>query len=218
VPLFLPAQDRLSYTNPSPLSENPPYNDEFGWSPGRYDSDPYRLGGMPLRDDRPPAHQPPEHFYGKLDHEHAHRHKVEHQETTGIVETKQGFGYPSPVRGAHRFADDPRAKPPGEPRVTSLLSPHSYIFTRPYGQDTIKVGERSFNGHHFSMADHRRNYSDHLDGMAPTMRRRNTYRLNPAPWDAYLVDYPPPNDRFIRMETEPTTVPHGSPAGSYRLD
>jgi hypothetical protein len=38
------------------------------------------------------------------------------------------------------------------------------------------------------MADHRRNYE--ILGMAPARSRRNTYRMEPAPWDLDVVDMP----------------------------
>jgi hypothetical protein len=66
---------------------------------------------------------------------------------------------------------------------------------------------------HFSMADHRRTYD--VLGMAPVQSRRNTYRADPAPWDANVVDMPvdvsPVNARVRVVELPART------GGSYRL-
>jgi hypothetical protein len=55
-------------------------------------------------------------------------------------------------------------------------------YTRPFDQ-TIR---HRLTGDHFSMADHRRNYP--IFQMAPVNQRRNTFRLEPAQWDANIVD------------------------------
>ena len=73
------------------------------------------------------------------------RHRVEFLDADGIEATR-------PTAGA--AAPDPRWVPPPEPRITNRLSPHTFLFTRPFGQDT----DRYFTGEHFSMADHRRTY------------------------------------------------------------
>jgi len=39
------------------------------------------------------------------------------------------------------------------------------------------------------MADHRRNYE--IGGMQPATSRRNTFRIEPTPWDTDIVDMPP---------------------------
>lgn len=71
-------------------------------------------------------------------------------------------------------------------RPTSRMSPRSYTFLRPFGRQSA----RHLNGEHFSMADHRRDYPIH--GMAPNKKYgRNTFRLDPAPWDTDIVDLPP---------------------------
>jgi hypothetical protein len=83
-------------------------------------------------------------------------------------------------------------------------------YTRPFDQ----VVRRRFTGDHFSMADHRRDYP--IFQMTPVNQRRNTFRLEPAPWDTNLVDM---------VDTDPpatsgyqSTVAQNAPTNrSYRL-
>lgn len=103
---------------------------------------------------------------------------------------------------------------PEPDRMTMRKSPASWMMTRPYDQDSngSRVGARRLNGDHFSMADHRRNYE--IMGMEPVHRSRNTYRLDPVPWDEELVDGPtnsPGYSQPINYETTTTGT------RSYRL-
>lgn len=169
-----------------------PYNDEFGWGP-RLRTSPtevpsaQRLKTIPTYDVRPqPLVETPEIYWDKRDADDARRHSVEDQDANGWTERKGVFPTDK------RWADNARRYPPPEPRITSQLSPRTYSFTRPFDQHS----RRTFNGSHFSMADHRRNYE--ILGMAPVHQRRNTYRLEPVPWDVDIVDQAP--------RTDPTTV------------
>jgi hypothetical protein len=140
--------------------------------------DPMRELFMPTRDYRPDPRQAPEEFWQGAQgpgRDVLARHQQEFLDADGIEATK-----PSDRPQA------PRPARPDEPRPTNRLSPHTYLFTRPFAQDT----ERYFTGDHFSMADHRRRYE--IMGMAPPQYRRNTYRADPAPWDANRVDMPTP--------------------------
>lgn len=79
------------------------------------------------------------------------------------------------------FMKHPRWRPYYSIRPTSRMGPNTYAFTRRWSipQST---------GVHFSLADHRRNFP--VGGMKPQGRiGENTYRLDPAPWDAdrYVV-------------------------------
>lgn len=114
------------------------------------------------------------------------RHSVEYQDADGNeVAPKEN----------PRFAARPRPSDAGETRPTMKMNPHSYIFTRPWQQDMA----RTFNGVHFSMADHRRTYP--VLGMEPPRKiRRNTFRIEPEPWDTDLVDMPP------TVDSSPDTV------------
>jgi hypothetical protein len=157
--------------------------------------DPMREQYFPTRDYRPQPGRPPGEFWHGAQgpgRDMLARHQQEFLDADGIT------------------ADKPRDRPqsarparPDEPRWTNRLSPHNYIFTRPFGQDT----ERYFNGSHFSMADHRRTYA--ILGMAPPNYRRNTYRADPVPWDSDRIDMPTPSGsatpgRIIAYDLPPT--------------
>jgi hypothetical protein len=159
--------------------------------------DPMREQQMPTRDMRPePAYNPAYFWTGPRGPgtERMLRHQVEFLDADGI-ETNQ------PNAGA--AAPDPRWIPPPEPRITNRLSPHTFLFTRPFAQET----DRYFTGEHFSMADHRRQYP--ILGMAPSPYHRNTYRADPVPWDTFRTDMPNPSPsetpgRIIAYDIPPT--------------
>lgn len=197
-----PVQQYERYAVPD-LDEDAPYNDEFGWSPAlRLSSegipDDARLGVRPLRDFYPDGGRSPEQFYGARDADDKVRHSVENIDANGWTESKG-------IDNRRRWAPNPREIPPMPDRVTDQLAPRSYSFWRPFGHGLPKAGTpRNFNGQHFSMADHRRNYE--IGGMAPATSRRNTYRIDPTPWDTNIVDIPPnvdpeiPNARIQGVE------------------
>lgn len=186
-----------------------PYNDEFGWGPKLRTSptetpSAQRLQTIPLYDYRPNPVRPPEEFWDRMDADDARRHGVETVDANGWDERK-GV-YPTD----RRWADDPRLTPPPENRVTQRMAPRSYSFTRPFDQHSA----RQLNGTHFSMADHRRNYE--ILGMAPVHQRRNTYRLEPAPWDTDVVDLGPDRDpTTVQARLVSVEIPASS--RSYRL-
>lgn len=156
----------------------------------------------------------PVEFYRPLDADDARRHSVEYQDADGWEETKDYPGFPSASAGANRFARNPREIPPPEPRPTSRMAPRTYLFTRPFMTGLPKEGDRSLNGIHFSMADHRRTYD--VLGMAPVRSWRNTYRLDPSPWDQGIVDMPPANATPDLREA-PLTVDVDYQSRSWRL-
>lgn len=219
-----PALDIPAYAVPSHTADAP-YNDEQGWAPslrisptGVPDRTRAALGyTLPPLDGRNPAAQPPEQFYGGLDADKARRHSVEFQDADGWDETKEYPGYPAAHLGANRWARNPRETPPPEPRPTSRMAPRTYIFTRPWLQGLPKSGARNLSGLHFSMADHRRSYP--ILGMEPVISRRNTYRIEPGPWDINLVDMPPVNDNAPsqQMAYAPETVEIAYRSRSGRL-
>jgi hypothetical protein len=134
---------------------------------------------MPTRDYRPQPGLPPQAFWQGAQGPGTDvlaRHQQEFLDADGIEAEK-----PKDRNQAARPAR------PDEPRWTNRLSPHNFLFTRPFGQDT----ERWFTGEHFSMADHRRRYE--IMGMAPPQYRRNTYRADPVPWDTDRTDMPTPS-------------------------
>jgi hypothetical protein len=145
--------------------------------------DPMRIGELKQRDYRPtPLTEAPEDWWlgvGGPGRESQGRHNSsEFVDADGMTELK------GPI-GAKRAAPDPRRTPPPESRPTQQLSPHRYVYTRSFDHATPD----RFTGNHFSLADHRRNYT--ILGMAPVVSWRNTYRQDPAPWDVNIVDYPP---------------------------
>ena len=166
--------------------------------------DPSRLSDIPRRDYRPDPRVPPEYFWNGshgVGTERLARHGVEYQDA-------DGFAVPLPT--ARPQAPNPRFSPPAEPRPTNRMSPHTYTFTRPWQQDMA----RTFNGLHFSMADHRRAYP--ILGMVPFTRKRNTYRADPTPWDIDNVDAPAPQPSETPGRIVPFDIP---PSGgqSWRL-
>lgn len=172
-------------------SSNKWYTRVFGWAPrlNRNETpDGHRTGQDPQQFFDVAGDEPPQNFY-----EHGRgaellaRHRVEDQDADGWVEQKSQL---------HR-APDPRWVPTEEPRPTMRMSPNNYSFTRPFDQQN-RAGARTLNGLHFSMADNIRTYE--IFGMAPPRHTtRNTYRLDPVPWDADMVDMPAP--------TEPAVIP-----------
>lgn len=179
------------------VDSDAPYNDEFGWAPSLRLSaegipDTHRLGTLPLYDYRPTDNRPPEEWYRRNAAEEARRESVTDQDANGWEETKHYPGFNNPHLGAERWARNPNRVPPPENRWTQKLSPRSYSFWRPFGTGNPKDSAHRFNGVHFSMADHRRDYE--IYGMEPVRSRRNTYRIEPTPWDTNIVDMPPPDD------------------------
>lgn len=64
-----------------------------------------------------------------------------------------------------------------------VLSPSNYRFTRPGWEGTPFL-----NGNHFSQADHPTGFPSVPFGMTASGLRRNTYRVEPPPWDANMYD------------------------------
>jgi hypothetical protein len=192
-PQEYPEQENARYAAPD-LGEGAPYIREFGWSPSLRLSaegipDDARLGIRPLHDFYPDGGRSPEQFYGSRDATKKQQESVTNQDSNGWTETK-GIG------SERRFAPNPREIPPPESRVTQQMAPRSYSFWRPFGHGLPKAGTpRYFDGEHFSMADHRRNYE--IGGMAPATSRRNTFRISPTPWDTDIVDIPPNVDPVL---------------------
>jgi hypothetical protein len=213
-----PVQQTNAYAVP-PLSAGDAYNDEFGWA-ARLQTKPstvetpsaQRLRTIPRYDYAARGELPSELFRQDIDHDREQRYSVEDQDANGWNELK-GLS-----TGDLRWAPNPRLKPPPEPRITNLLSPRSYSFTRWFDQfnrnydgEGLNGSARTFNGQHFSMADHRRNYE--ILGMRPTQSRRNTYRLEPVPWDVDVVDLPPSGGGIVpNARIQSLNIPENSRA------
>jgi hypothetical protein len=218
-------QDMQDYADPGPGA---PYLRAFGWAPGLSRSpsttetpSAQRLATVPRYDFYSDGASEPEVFYDKRDADKAHRESITDTRATPWDKTTDP-GYEDPGTSVQaRWAPNPRSTPPPEPRITNRLSPGSYSFVRPFDQfnrqydsDPPTGSARHLNGTHFSMADHRRNYD--ILGMTPPMIRRNTFRIEPSPWDTDIVDLPPQQDaRIVNSRVQSVEVP---PAGSsYRL-
>lgn len=170
--------------------------------------DAHRMRTMPLYQYRPPTEggQAPEQWWNG-----PHGPGEEGLERHRAVETVDGDGW-RVFRGdmtRKRAIPDIRRTPPPETRKTSDMAPITYSYTRPFDQHNA----RRFNGFHFSMADHRRNYE--IYGMAPINTRRNTYRADPLPWDTDIVDTVP---QYLPTAARITQVEVPDAAGrSWRL-
>lgn len=196
VPQYAMPQSR-DYTSPS-LEAGDAYNDEYGWAPGRLAASAVqtpsaqRLGSIPRYDFYTDPQKPSDRTYDKRDADDNRRHAVEDQRGVPFVEDHKGI-----TASDRRWAPNPRSVPVPESRKTQQMAPDSYSFTRPFDQmnrnyDGVNVGSaRTFNGEHFSMADHRRTYE--VVGTAPVRTARNTYRIEPTPWDTDVVDLPADN-------------------------
>lgn len=193
------------------IHRDAPYNDEFGWGPRTRISventpDAMREFAAPVRDFRVNAEHQYD-FYRQRDADEKQRESVTDQDGNGWDEKKDRY----------KIGPDPRWNPPAETRVTEKLSPRSYSFTRPFDQGTKGNGARQLNGQHFSMADHRRDYP--ILGMRPWNQHRNTYRVDPAPWDAEMYDVPPESTMgaVTNGRIQAVDVPGDSGNRSYRL-
>lgn len=203
-------QPDTAYAAPD-IHRDAPYNDEFGWGPRTRISventpDAMREFAAPVRDFRVnPENQ--YDFYRQRDADEKQRESVTDQDGNGWDEKKDRY----------KIGPDPRWNPPAETRVTEKLSPRRYSFTRPFDQGTKGNGARQLNGQHFSMADHRRDYP--ILGMRPWNQHRNTYRVDPAPWDAEMYDVPPESTMgaVTNGRIQAVDVPGDSGNRSYRL-
>jgi hypothetical protein len=217
------AEQQINAYAVPPLSAGDAYIDEFGWAP--------HIGPKPSTVEVPSAQrlqtikrydysgfvdsgQPEAEDHG-LDNDKDYRYSVEDQDADGWNESK---GIQS---GDLRWADNPRRHPPAETRLTEVMAPRTYSFTRFFDQlnrtylgGPLLGSARSLNGQHFSMADHRRQYD--IMGMAPARSRRNTYRLEPQPWDTDVVDLPP-NNGTQPPDARVRTVEIPANSRSYRL-
>ncbi len=203
-------QPDTAYAAPD-IHRDAPYNDEFGWGPKTRISventpDAMREFAAPVRDFRvnPEAQYD---FYRQRDADEKQRESVTEQDGNGWDEKKDRY----------KIGPDPRWNPPAETRLTEKLSPRRYSFTRPFDQLAKGNGARQLNGQHFSMADHRRDYP--ILGIRPWSQHRNTYRVDPAPWDAEMYDVPPESTMgaVSNGRIQAVDVPGDSGNRSYRL-
>lgn len=178
------------------------YAPEIGWAPSVEQTlDPTRTGDA-VRHDRRANLRNPWAWWSRLTADENARHSVEFVDANGFEENK----------GSRSWAANPREIPVPESRPTQKMSPHQYVFMRPFDQEVA----RRFTGEHFSLAANRRNYD--ILTMAPVSPWRNTYRMEPTPWDTDIVDETPnvnaghPHRRLISPD-----IPPGAVTRSYRL-
>lgn len=194
-------------------SANHSYDTSLPWSDNGYSDSPIQAyADKPAHDpDRldqrrrvqtyPSAHDV-EGWYRRNDAETAQRESVVDAHSTGWTERKGGSGRP--------VAPRPLGSDTGEPRPTLAMGPNTYSFERPFDARM----ERQFNGEHFSMADHRRTFD--IYGMAPAVRARNTYRIDPGPTDRDITDMPP-QDNYRPQYAQAPDAPVSSVERSWRL-
>jgi hypothetical protein len=220
----VPEQQYHAYAVPG-VEDLGPYTRTQGWSPELETSAggtpaANRLGLMPLYSRTVPAGQSPDAYYRKLDADDLNRHRQEVIDADGWDEQKQLPGDSNPGSSVYaRWAPNPRATPVPEDRPTMRMSPRTYSFMRPFDQlnraygDVVVGSARRLNGVHFSMADHRREYP--ILGMRPVQQRRNTYRIEPPPWDADMVDVPENEPTVQSARISSPELPY--PSRSFRL-
>ncbi len=196
-----------AYAAPS-INEDAPYTDTFGWGPKTSISventpDAMRNFRAPVRDVHPAD---PHAFYRSKDADEKARESVTDQDADGWTIQKRRY----------QAGPDPRWNPPVETRLTESMGQRRYSFTRPFDQLQKGTGKRQLNGMHFSMADHRRDYD--ILGMKPWSQHRNTYRVDPAPWDADMYDVPPESTTSVYLHSRVQAVDVPDSANrAYRL-
>jgi len=214
-------QQTNAYAVP-PLSAGDAFIDQFGWAPklaarGSAVETPsaQRLQTIPLYQDNEPADRPPNRYWAQRTADTQHREEVTDQNAVGW-QINPGIG-----TGDRRWQDNPRRNPPAPDRVTGTLGQNTWTFLRPFDQlnrtydgDPPTGSARHLNGRHFSMADHRRSYD--ILGMAPARSRRNTYRIEPTPWDIDVVDMPGDNATQI-PSARIQSVELPAPSRAWRL-
>lgn len=196
------------------LRRDAPYNDEFGWGPKTRISvettpDAMREKQFPVRGDGPYDGTAPKKYWGPRDAD---------QKSREAVTTTDADGWTTSSYAKKVNRNNPRETPPPETRWTERLGPSNWSFTRPFDQQQKGTGARVLNGLHFSMADHRRDYP--ILGMRPWSQARNTYRVDPAPWDADMYDVPPEStigqvSQARYQAVQPVEIPGSN--RSYRL-
>lgn len=171
----------------NPAYAAPPITDNDGWhdSPtkaytGRLleqpgdTPDPQRLQHMVTQTDYVTGD--PVEYYRQRNLDIERRYSVEWRDSDGWEEQKGGSG--------HKVTKSPYAVAQDEPRPTMKLAPTTFVATRPFDQ---WIARRN-NGLHFSMASNLRNYP--VYGQRAWQPFRNTWRVDPTPWDAGQADIP----------------------------
>lgn len=148
-----------------------------------------------------------ETWYDKFDRNTAERESVV-QQSNDFIDTNQR---------AYRRVDSPyqNVYQNSERPLTAGKNPNNWSFLRPFMQPTQKgIGSHNLNGNHFSMAGHRRDYE--IYGMAPVRTSRNTFRLDPTPWDQNIVDAPDNTPGYVTKDNR-NSEPGYAGTRSFRL-
>lgn len=170
-------EDRLSYTRKVGSNGT---DAAYWWEGDVPDLDDEYFPTVPEQDkllvhyDRPPGDENPQTWWEDR--------TVWQQFQAHNVEKQRGVPWDLDTTKGPEPAPDPRWNPPEVKRPTAFLSPTSYSYTRPYGQEV----EHELNGVHFSLADNRRAYV--LGGSAGRVNTwNNSYRVDPVTNDATSV-------------------------------
>ena len=136
-----------------------------------------------------PSH--PEKYWQQRDRDDSARHSAQN---------RSSVGWQTPVTDRVSFVPATR---PASDRWTGYAHPELD------SQTVVSAGAamepRELTGIHMSLADHRRDYE--IYGQVPVKRARNTYRLEPTPWDADIIDSPAQDQIPVQAEIEvPATV------------
>ncbi len=116
---------------------------------------------------------------------------------------------PSPdARGKHPY--EPNNNPPDDPRI--VHAGIGYTFERQW-ENTVR-DKTGFSGDHISLSDNKVILP--VGGLAPKKNLRNTYRLEPEPWDVNIVDISV-NPAENMAAPPPPQIAEGTHTRSYRL-
>lgn len=155
-----------------------------------------RLDGITLPDDRRSGAYRPSDWEANQEAIHAKRDadtRFRRAETT--VEDLANI-HPTPYKPEiHAVEHSPIERRYSEgDRMTSGINPNWWRFWRDWDRagDYRGSGARYLNGQHYSMAQHNSldPYGPQTNGSAPVRSYRNTYRIDPQPWDDGITDSP----------------------------
>lgn len=144
-----------------------------------------------------------ERYWRKIDTDDRQRHSVQERDSNG---------WETPV--VYRTSFVPATREPPN-RITAYA--HYELDSQVQTVGRTGMQPYNLNGNHFSLADHRRDYE--IYGQVPVKRSRNTYRVEPTPWDLNIRDVPARDGIPVQAETEVPASTVSSYMGnrSYRL-
>jgi len=140
-----------------------------------------------------------------------------------VAQVHEDLATPKPLDESAPVRDvthSPYERPWGEGgRLTTRTNPNPWDMTKDWdnqGEEYRGSGARYLNGTHYSMAQHNSlNPADwQTNGMAATRQSRNTYRLDPAPWDEGVTDSPDTTPGYSMQQNLGSNGPFPS---NYRL-